>query len=293
MVISNDKSEIILVTGGSGMLGQAVVEDLQLHGYRVISADLKPSPATPSMRTVQADLTDLGQVYGVATGVDAFVHLAAIPAPRRHSPEIVFKTNVISTFNVLQAAGTLGIKRVVIASSLSALGLAYNTHPVELSYFPIDEAHPLLAQDEYGISKVLGESMADGFARRYLDLSITSFRFPFMAASINLRKKIEYWCNNPEAGARILWSYLDVVDAATVIRLALHTVVPGHEIFYVAAPNTFAKEETLSLIKKYYPGVLLDEKKLLGFASPIDSSAVTSRLQFTPSINWRDLILKE
>ena len=182
---------------------------------------------------------------------------------------------------------------VVIASSLSALGLAYNTHPIKLSYFPIDEAHPLLAQDEYGISKVLGESIADGFARRYLDLSITSFRFPLMAASKNLRNKIEYWCNNPEAGARILWSYLDVVDAATIIRLALHTVVPGHEIFYVAAPNTFAKEETLSLIKKYYPGVLLDEKKLLGFASPIDSSAVTSRLQFTPSINWRDLIPKE
>jgi len=293
MVINNDKSEVILVTGGSGMLGQAVVEDLQRHGYRIISADLKPSPATSSVRTVQADLTDLGQVYGAAAGVDAIVHLAAIPAPHKHPPEVVFKTNVISTYNVLQTAGTLGIKRVVIASSLSALGLAYNTRPIELSYFPIDEAHPVLAQDEYGISKVLGESMADGFARRYPELSITSFRFPFMASLKNLPNKIEYWCNNPDAVARILWSYLDAVDAATVIRLALQAAVPGHEIFYVAAPDTFAKEETLSLIKKYYPGVLLDEKKLHGFASPIDSSAVTSRLQFTPSINWRDLIPKE
>jgi len=293
MAISNDKSEVILVTGGSGMLGQAVVEDLQRHGYSVISADLKPSPATSSVRTVQADLTDLGQVYGAATGVDAIVHLAAMPAPHKHPPEVVFKTNVISTYNVLQTAGTLGIKRVVIASSLSALGLAYNTHPIELSYFPIDEAHPLLAQDEYGISKVLGESMADGFTRRYPELSITSFRFPFMAASKILPQKIEYWYNNPDTGAKILWSYLDVVDAAAVIRLALQTAISGHEIFYVAAPDTFAKEETLSLIKKYYPGVLLDEKKLHGFASPIDSSAVTSRLLFTPSINWRDLIPKE
>ncbi len=293
MAISNDKPEVILVTGGSGRVGRAVVEDLHGHGYRVISADLKPSPATPSVRTVQADLTDLGQVYGVATGIDTIIHLAAIPSPHKHPPEVVFKTNVISTYNVLQTAGTLGIKRVVIASSLSALGLAYNTHLIEPSYFPIDEAHPLLAQDEYGISKVLGESMADGFARRYLDLSITSFRFPFMDASKNFPEKIGYWYKNPDAGAKILWSYLDVVDAAIVIRLALQTAVSGHEIFYVAAPDTFAKEETLSLIKKYYPGVLLDEKKLHGFASPIDSSAVTSRLQFTPSINWRDLIPKE
>jgi len=80
--------------------------------------------------------------------------------------------------------------------------------------------------------------------------------------------------------------------AAVVIRLALQKADSGHEIFYVATPDTFAKEETL-LLEKYYPGVSLDENKLNGFSSPIDSSAVTNRLQFTPSINWRDLITKE
>ncbi len=293
MIIRNGKSSVILVTGGSGMVGQVVVKDLLKHGYRVISTDLKkPSNAT-SARVVKADLTIIKQVRRVVEGVDAIVHLAAIPSPNIHPPEVLFKNNIISTFNVLQAASTLGVKRVVIASSLSALGLVYNTHPIELSYFPVDEAHPLLAQDVYGISKELGESMADGFVRRNPNLSITSFRFPYLNASVNIPHAIEHWCKNLDLGAKLFWSYLDVVDAAAVIRLALEQVVSGHEKFFVASPDTFVEEKTLPLLKKYYPGVALDVDKLGGFASPINSSAVARQLMFIPAINWRNQFGKD
>ncbi len=271
------------------MVGRAVVVDLQQHGYRVKNVDLQPAP---QIHTVRADLTDLGQVYGVVAGVDAIVHLAAIPAPGGHAPDVVFETNVLSTFNVLQAGAALGVKQIVIASSLSALGLAYKLLPVELSYFPIDEAHPLLAQDVYGISKEIGETLADGFARRCPDLSITSFRFPFLTAPNKASNALKHWRNNPEAGASILWSYLDVRDAAAVIRQALQAALPGHESFYVAAPDTFMDEETMTLLAKHFPGVPWVAEKVQGFASPIDCSAVADKLNFASTVNWRALMVE-
>lgn len=292
MINNNSKSKTILVTGGSGKVGRVVVQDLVQHGYRVISADLKISDQEKSVRIVTADLTDINHVYRVAEGVNAIVHLAAIPSPHGYPPNVVFETNMLSTFNVLQAACDLGINRVVIASSLSALGLVYNTHPIKISYFPIDEGHPLLAQDVYGISKELGESLCDGFIRRNPKLSITTFRFPFLSALKNIPNAIENWRTNLEAGAKIFWSYLDVFDAAVVIRCALQNSVSGHRKFYVAAPETFVEEKTISLLKKYYPGVPIDEDKLRGFSSPIASNAAIDQLQFNPSINWHDRIKK-
>src|SRR5215203_720662 len=99
----------VLVTGGSGKAGRWVVSEFQQQGYEVINCDTRPSDQT---RTVRADLTDLGQAFGVLEGKDAVVHLAAIPWPGEHTPEVVYRNNVLSTFNVLQAACVLGIRRV-------------------------------------------------------------------------------------------------------------------------------------------------------------------------------------
>src|SRR5438445_74669 len=111
-------SKRVLVTGGSGKVGKWAIADLQAHGYLVIKADRRKAD---NVQTMDVDLCNLGHTYAAMTGVDAVVHLAAIPSPSGHPAEVVYHTNVMSTFNVLQAAATLGIKNVVIASSLSAL----------------------------------------------------------------------------------------------------------------------------------------------------------------------------
>src|SRR5258708_4813090 len=149
-------SEQVLVTGGSGKVGKWVIAELQAHGYLVVNADRRRADY---IKTMEVDLCNIGHAYAAMAGVDAVVHLAAIPSPGGHPPEVVFQTNVISTFNVLQTASTLQVKKVVLASSLSALGLAYSFRPVELHYFPIYEAHPLLPQDAYGLSKIADEHM--------------------------------------------------------------------------------------------------------------------------------------
>src|SRR5687768_650597 len=112
----------IVVTGGSGKAGRAVVRDLVEHGYDVLNVDLTPSHdrTVPFLR---ADLTDLGQAIDVLKGSEAVVHLAAIPAPGLTTDEVTFRINMTSTYNVFSAAMTLGLQRVVWASSETTLGL--------------------------------------------------------------------------------------------------------------------------------------------------------------------------
>src|SRR5690348_7520633 len=109
-------SKRVLVTGGSGKVGKWVIADLQAHGYSVINADRQRAA---TVHTMDVDLCNMGHVYAAMAGVDAVVHLAAIPSPGGNPPEVVFHTNVMSTFNVLQAAAALGIRKLVLASSLS------------------------------------------------------------------------------------------------------------------------------------------------------------------------------
>src|SRR5215216_5987461 len=167
----------VVVTGGSGLAGRAVVADLMEHGFDVMDVDLVPSEGpAPFLR---ADLGDLGQVYGCLRDAEAVVHFAAIPRPTFDVPEVVFRTNVMSTFNVLEAASTLGINRVVYASSVSVLGFPFFVRPFAPDYVPVDEAHPLLPQDPYALSKQIGEELADGFARCGR-LTVVSLRFPWI-----------------------------------------------------------------------------------------------------------------
>ncbi len=280
-------TEPILVTGGSGKLGRAVIADLHQQGYRVINADRQP---TEGFYTVKTDLCDLGQVYGAASRAAAIVHLAAIPAPGGYPPEVVFKNNVMASFNILQAASGLGIKKVVIASSLSVLGLAYKSRPIDLHYLPIDESHPALAQDVYGISKIVGEEIAAGFARRDPDMSLVSLRLPMLVNPGEISARLREQTPERNAfSASILWSYLDVRDAAIVVRQALEYKQPGHEVLYANAPNTFVDVPTVELVQEYFPGVAFDPARLADYRSPIDCSRARDVLGFAPQFDWRSV----
>src|SRR6185312_13012772 len=140
----------VAVTGAAGRLGSATTAALLAHDHEVTAIDQTPI-VIQGVRRIRADLRDLGQTYGALAGAEVVIHLAAIAAPVGLPPEVVYSTNVLSTFNVFEAAATLGIRRVVSASSVSALGFPWQHRWSEPHYLPIDEAHPLLPQDCYGL----------------------------------------------------------------------------------------------------------------------------------------------
>ena len=165
------------MTGGRGTLGRALIQALAERGHELVSADLRPLGGEEEDLAWhrKADLSDVGQVAGAMVGCDAVAHLGAIPAPYRHPDERVFGNNALSTFAVLQAAALLGVRKAMVASSASALGPAWAPRPFVPLYAPVDEEHPLLPQDSYGLSKEVDECTCAMFHRRY-GMSVLALR---------------------------------------------------------------------------------------------------------------------
>ena len=147
----------IAVTGGSGKAGRYVVRDLLDHGYQVVNVDVVP-PAQSLTRFRQADLTNLGEVFEALDGVEAVVHLAAIPNPDRFTPGHIFHNNTMGCYNVFTAAMQLKLARVVWASSETTLGLPFERE--KPAYAPIDEQHPLYP--EFELRPLQGRHRGDG-----------------------------------------------------------------------------------------------------------------------------------
>ena len=276
----------VLVTGSDGLIGRVVVQDLREHGYQVTPVDKYP---TQKWGTKIVDCEDLGQVISVMKEHNAVIHLAAIPNPLRHPAEVVFRNNVISTFNILEAAAILGIKNVVMASSISALGTVNMLQHFNPLHVPIDEEHPLLSQDAYGLSKMVGEDLANGFNRRMPELSLVSLRFS-MTIDDEVRARFVRSSDDRQDQstnfAGVFWTYIDVRDAAASCRLALESNPPGHEAFYIAAPNILLDNPVEELLAKYYPGDYPVAAHIHGSTSPIDCSKAERMLGWKAVYNW-------
>lgn len=274
----------VVVTGGSGKAGRAVVADLVQHGYEVLNVDLA-APREAASAFIKADLTDLGQCYEVLRGADAVVHLAAIPAPGLQTDEVTFHTNVSSTYNVFQAAAALGLKRVVWASSETTLGLPFFRE--KPAYAPIDEAHPLYPETGYALSKVLGEEMARQFSR-WSGIPFVSLRFSNVMEPHDYERFPGFW-GDAHIRKWNLWGYVDARDVALACRKGLEASIRGAEAFIIAAADTCMNRPNRELMAEVYPTVPLaegtgDSETLLC----IDKAMHT--LGYAPQHSWRDHI---
>jgi nucleoside-diphosphate-sugar epimerase len=246
-------SGVVGVTGGSGRLGRAVVRDLQRYGYEVRVYDAAP-PAVEDIAYTRGDILDAARLAAWIHGCDALVHLAAIPAPGLASDDWLTVVDVLGTYRVLSAAAQAGVRRVVLASSLSALGLAFGRR-FPIGYLPLDEHHPLTPEDAYGAAKAVNEVHAGMFARRFA-MAVAALRFPTILEEQEAGGFRQTLANDPELAARLLWSYVHVDDAAQACRLALERTPPGVEAYYVTAPDHFAGPRVMTALLEYYPGVV-------------------------------------
>lgn len=275
----------IAVTGGSGLAGAAVVAHLLDAGYEVVSIDRRPPPH-PIAEFRLVDCEDLGQVYGACHGADAIAHLAAIPRPIHHTPDQVFRTNIMAAFNIFEVAATLNIPRVVYISSMSVLGLPFSYHPIRLAYLPIDEAHPHAPQDAYALSKTLGEDIARASVRRMAGaLTVISLRFPWIHTPESFHTVLKPLWDDPAGCASNLWGYVDTRDVAGACRLALQADISGHEAFYVSAPNSFMKMDSIQLAQAYYPEAKI-RRSLNGNQSLFDNSKAKAMLGYEAQFSW-------
>jgi nucleoside-diphosphate-sugar epimerase len=175
--IRKDTPMNILITGGKGNVGRAVTRYLSLRGHTLTVLDCDDQADLPGVRYASCDLTQCTDLVGLARGCEAILHLAAIANPSFAAGTEIFRVNSTGSFNVFDAAAQVGIRRVVCASSINALGFNFGVKPFELSYFPVDEAHPLVTTDAYSFSKQITEDIATYYWRRD-GISSTCLRLP-------------------------------------------------------------------------------------------------------------------
>jgi nucleoside-diphosphate-sugar epimerase len=276
----------VVVTGGSGKAGRYTIQELLAHDHTVTNVDrVAPEPALCPWTRVE--LTDMGQVYGALVGHDAVVHLAAIPSPQHIPPEVVFQNNVMSTFNVVEAAASLGMTRIVIAGSESILGFPFATHRIVPRYMPIDEGHPVLPQDPYGLGKAVVEEICRTASRR-TGVPTVSLRFSWIRPAEEYAERFPPMWENPEQGRFNLWAYVDARDVGRSCRLALEADTTGFEAFYIAAADTYMNVPTRQLIETYFPEVTDFQDNWGSFDSTLDCSKAEALLGYVPQHSWRD-----
>jgi nucleoside-diphosphate-sugar epimerase len=287
----------VAVTGGTGRIGPTVVRTLREAGHRVVNVS-RSGGDTEADADLRANMTDAGETYGAfaTADADAIVHLGMLSTPDHDPGHVVFESNVMSTYNVLQAAEALDVDTVVLASSLSAFGASFEPEPIRVSYLPLDEAHAVTPSNPYGMGKHALEITADGFAlRRDGPRTITSLRFPWMPTDEQMRETFEYGDRTPsglresgdfETARNTLFSYLAQTDAADLVRRAVVADFEGHERFFAAAADTNADLPTSELLDEVYPDVER-RRSFEGYEGLISTAKAERMLGWTPEESWR------
>ncbi len=251
----------------------------------------------------QVDVTDYGDVVNALTGADAVIHMAAIAAPNHMPEHQLFRINMLSNWNVLEACEVHGIRRVVMASSINALGAGWGHNKYTPLYFPVDEAHPTRVEDAYSQSKWLGEQMAEAFVRRRgpatgsgragRGLQIANMRFHALWDPTSALAHRDHGDKRDLGGRRGMgmWSWTGRHDAARACRLAVEREFEGAEAFFINGSDTVLDVPTEDAVRREYPGVPL-RKPLPGFAGALDISKARRILGWEPEESWREGTLR-
>jgi nucleoside-diphosphate-sugar epimerase len=285
----------IAVTGGSGKLGRAVVRDLAEHGYDVVNLDLAPPPADAPGDFLRVDLTDYGQTLQALTriedrydGVDAVVHLAAVPAPGLVPNTTTFVNNITATHHVFAAARAAGIRNVVWASSETVLGLPFETPP---PYIPVDEEYHPRPESSYSLAKTLEEEMAGQLCRWEPDLKMVGLRLSNVMYPEDYAEFPSFEAD-PRARSWNLWGYIDARDGAQACRLALELDAVGCEIFVIANADTVMSTPSADLAAQVYPGVEI-RGDVRGTSTLLSIDKARRVLGYEPQFSWRDEVLPD
>jgi nucleoside-diphosphate-sugar epimerase len=276
----------VAVTGGNGHIGRAIVEDLLSHGAQVIIGDRQPALGVAAPAQL-VDLEDLGQVISLFDTCDAVVHAAAIPRPGGCPDQVLFRTNMMTLFNALEACRLLGIKRFVWTSSMSALGYPFNYRPIIPTYLPFDEQHPQDPQDPYALSKALGEQLVASYAAR-CGITAISLRIVWAHTPATFQRDLVPFWRDPAGGAGNLWSYVDTRDCGRAARLALECRLAGHHACQISAADTCMLIPSRRLIAEYIPGAPDPSGSLTTYGSLFDLSRARALLGFEPRYGWED-----
>ena len=286
----------VLVTGAHGKVGRALVPALMRAGHDVRATDLgRPTwDRLQDQREAedywQVDLNDAGAVDALVRGCEAVVHTAAIPQPFHNAPHVVFGNNLMSTFNLLEAAIAAGVRRFVNFSSETAPGFIFAYRPFEPDYLPIDEEHPVRPQDPYATAKWFGELLMERAPER-ADIATISIRPCWVQDVGSYERNLGPIVRDPSVTVGNFCSYVDGYDLCEATVLAVECDLPGHEVLYVASPDTIGGHPLEEIVRRHHRATRVELRPLSRpDASAIDCTKARRLLGWEPKRSWRDYL---
>jgi UDP-glucose 4-epimerase len=291
----------IVFTGGSGKAGRHAVAYLVARGHTVFNLDLRPLDIE-GVNTLTTDLTDSGQVFnalsmhfdfdGFKTGkgpakIDAVVHFAAIPRVLLQPDNETFKANVVSTYNVIEAATKLGIRKIVIASSETTYGVCFADGDRDYHSFPLEEDYDVDPMDSYGLSKLVNEKTARAFALR-TGADIYALRISNVMSPEDYANFPGYLAN-PASRKRNAWSYIDARDLGQIVDLCVAKDGLGFQVFNAANDEIVANEPTPVILRKFAPNTPVT-RALGEREAPLSNLKIRNILGFREQHNWRKYV---
>jgi nucleoside-diphosphate-sugar epimerase len=293
----------VMFTGGSGKAGKYAVQHLIDHGYQVLNIDTKPL-ANPKVRTLITDITDEGQVFNAFTSYmglhefdtsltpqppDAVVHFAAIPRIMITPDNEVFRINVMGTYNVIDTAVKLGIRKIIVASSETTYGVIFANEPRDPTHFPLEEDYDVNPMDSYALSKVINEQTARAFQQRD-NSDIYALRIGNVIEPHEYEMFPKFFAD-PGYRKKIAWSYIDARDLGEIVRLAIETDGLGYQVFNAANDDCSSDLPTAELLKRFYPKVPV--KRDLGeYETLLSNRKAQEMLGFKAQHSWRRYVKK-
>lgn len=294
----------IIVTGGSGKAGQHIIPYLLDQGHSILNLDLHPLPPSLANRvhTIRVDLTDSGQVYSAFTShfrltepfreplglvPDAVIHLAGYARNMIVPDSETFRGNALSTYNVIEAACRLNIRKIVMASSVSVYGVSFAEGDVEFPSFPVHEDVDVDPMDTYAISKVCGERVARGFARRF-GIDIYALRIgPLVAPDEYAGATFESYVRDPEQWGVHGWGYTDARDLGQMCDLAVRKDGLGFQVFNAVNDEiTNYTASTTEFLARVCPNVPIT-RALGPRETPVTNKKIKELLGFRQNHPWQ------
>jgi len=291
----------IVFTGGSGKAGRHVVPYLLSKGHKVLNVD-RAVLDVPGVHTLLTDVTDAGEVFnalschfgydgyeqqGGPKSVDAVVHFAAVPRILMHPDNKTFAENTVSTYNVIESAAKLGIKKVIIASSETTYGVCFAEGDKDYKEFPLTENYDVDPMDSYGLSKVVNEKTARAFAMRFV-IDVYALRIGNVISPEDYANFPGYLAD-PPCRKRNAWSYIDARDLGQIVDLCVAKDGLGFQVFNAVNDTITATVPTREFLAKWAPNTPITGE-IDGFDAPLSNRKIRELLGFKEEHDWRKYV---
>lgn len=280
-----------------------MISTLLQHGHEVLNLDLVPLAADLSrqVHTLKVDLTDSGQVFNaicshfhltqpfrepLRTAPDAVVHLAGYARNMLVPDNETFRGNSVSTFNVIDASAKLGVKKVILASSVCVYGVTFAEGDVDFPSFPIDETLDVNPMDVYSISKLCGERIGRGYARKY-GIDIYALRIGNVVAPDEYDQVFHDYVTRPDDFKVHGWSYIDARDLGQMVDRCIRKDGLGFQVFNATNDEiTNECSSTTEFLARQCPDTPFT-RSMGPREAPMSNRKIKELLGFREEHNWR------